>query len=297
MRLHSVLICALVLGSALLAIPASAQSGYPEPDNVYINDFARALSPQAETYLRQQLEVVEQRNGIQISIVTINTIADYDTPARTFEAFATGLFNTWGIGDAAQDNGILLLAAIEDRDVRVELGAGYSTAQNADAADILDENLLPAFRRGDYQVGIVNAARAIINEFTGVLPPLPPASIMQAQPAQTFTQTTSTNDDENENGGGAFLVLLLVILGGGGLIWFFNSIAMGNGDEGWAGDSSDDSRWDDNDTYDGGSNATRRSSWSSSSSRRSSSSSSSSSSRRSSFGGGKSRGGGSSRKW
>lgn len=283
--------CGLLVGSAL------AQSGYPQADGNYVNDFANVLSADAETYIRTQFEIVEERDGIEMSVVTIDTIRDYRTSARTFEAFATGLFNAWGIGDLSRGDGILLLVAVEDRDVRVEIGEGYDSARNNDAQDILNENILPAFRRGDFQTGIVNGARALINEFTGVLPPLPPGGVIQEQPAQTSTQSAPSSDDDGQ-GSGALVVLLLVILGGAGLIWFFNSMAAGDAAEGWNGDPNDGTRWDEDSTdHDSGSSYSRRRSWSSSSSRRSSSSRSSSSSRRSSFGGGRSKGGGASGKW
>ncbi len=291
MRLRSslltTLLCALLVSSVL------AQSGYPQPRDNYVNDFANVLSADAEAYIRTQLEAVEARANIEMSVATIDSISEYDRTARTFEAFATGLFNTWGIGDAARGDGILLLVAVEDRDVRVELGEGYADAQDNDAQDILEENILPAFRRGDFQTGIVNGTHALINEFTGVLPPLPPNGV--TQPPQTFTQEVR-DDEQHDNSGGALLVLILVVLGGGGLLWFFSWLAASGAEDGWASDAGNDDDWDDSSNGNNSSGYSRRRSWSSPISDRSSSSSRSSA-RRSSFGGGRSKGGGASGKW
>lgn len=294
MRLRSVV---LTMISLLVVSTTYAQSGYPQPRDNYVNDFANVLSAEAETYIRTQLAAVESGDQIEMSVVTIASIGDYNTSARSFEAFATGLFNAWGIGDATRGDGILLLVAVADRDVRVELGEAYTTANNNDAQDILDENILPAFRRGDYQTGIVNGTRALINEFTGVLPPLPPSGVTQSQPAQTFTPPAADEDDDGDQSGIALLVLILVILGGWWLIRSLSAYSSDDVADGWEGDSDSDDTWDRGDD-DRSSSHTRRS-WTSSSSRRSSSShsSSSSSSRRSSFGGGRSKGGGASGKW
>jgi uncharacterized membrane protein YgcG len=291
-----------ILLCALIATTALAQSGYPQPRDNYVNDFANVLSTDAESYIRIQLEAVEARDDIEMSVVTIGSIGDYTTSARSFEAFATGLFNTWGVGDATRGDGILLLVAVEDREVRVELGEGYSVANNNDAEDLLNENILPAFRRGDYQTGIVNGVRALINEFTGVLPPLPPSGLAQSQPTPIFTQQAAREEDEEgDQSGMALLVLFVVILGGWWLIQTLSTYSSGNAADGWAGDPDSSDTWDQGDTNDDHSSSTTRRSWSSSSSRRSSSSSSrsssSSSSRRSSFGGGRSKGGGASGKW
>lgn len=183
--LACIVVCTLFASGTIYA-----QAGYPQPSDTYVNDFANVLSADVETYLREQLGAVENGSDIEMSVVTINSVNDYGTDAGSFEAFATGLFNAWGIGDAARDNGVLLLVAVADRDVRVELGAGYELAQDGDAQDILVENVLPYFRRFDYESGVFNGVRALINEFTGTLPPMP-EELSVGSPQATATQPSS----------------------------------------------------------------------------------------------------------
>ncbi|HEY9889174.1 MAG TPA: TPM domain-containing protein, partial [Candidatus Obscuribacterales bacterium] len=77
----------------------------------------------------------------------------------------TNVFNTWGIGDAARDDGILLLVAPGDRAVRIELGSGYSARYDSVAQLIIDEYLLPRFRQGQINEGIAVGVTQIIQRF------------------------------------------------------------------------------------------------------------------------------------
>jgi uncharacterized protein len=76
--------------------------------------------------------------------------------------FAVRLFERWGIGGADQDDGVLLIAAIAERDVRIEVGYGLEGVINdAAAGRILDTAVLPYFREEDYPSGLAAGAVAI----------------------------------------------------------------------------------------------------------------------------------------
>ena len=76
--------------------------------------------------------------------------------------FSNRLFERWGIGQSGEDNGALLLAAIEDRQVWIEVGYGLE-AIIPDGRDgrILDEAVLPAFRQGQYGAGLTAGAATL----------------------------------------------------------------------------------------------------------------------------------------
>ena len=154
-----------------LAGDASAQSyaPYPQPDAGYVTDRGGALSLQQEERLEQLLRRVETTSGTEIIVVTVSSLADYEgTENATIEAFATALFNRWGIGNTPRNDGVLLLVAMEDRKARIELGAGYPPSRNADAAAIMSDTIVPRFRGGDYAGGITAGTRAIVRDFTTV---------------------------------------------------------------------------------------------------------------------------------
>jgi uncharacterized protein len=142
---------------------------YPQPDNGYVTDLAGVLSTDEEEQIETWLWQVEYRAKVEIIVMTINSIYDYpETNNFNIETFATGLFNTYGIGNLPRNDGILLLVARDDRKVRIELGAYYGHQRDADAQRIIDNEILPAFRRGDYATGIQDGTKAIITEFAGM---------------------------------------------------------------------------------------------------------------------------------
>src|SRR3989344_4544697 len=83
----------------------------------FVNDFADILSSEVEQALNEQLTAFARDESNEISVVTIASL-DGDT----VENYAVQLFKEWGIGTAKQDNGVLLLIAPNDREVRIEVG-------------------------------------------------------------------------------------------------------------------------------------------------------------------------------
>lgn len=182
---------------------ASAQSSYPRQTDEYINDFAMVISPAMEESLRDLLMDVNRSDGIGITVVTIDSYQDYDAGTGTFEQFATGLFNNWTVGDSGND-GALILVAILDRKVRLEVGAAYETRMNKTAQGVIDEFMLPRFRENDYERGIYDGARGLISSLTGVFPEpaepvvsvtLDPNRFVRAGTNSPSSSTTSSDSD------------------------------------------------------------------------------------------------------
>ncbi len=120
------------------SIIANAQAGYPQRADPAINDFADLLSPSDATAIRSMLQDLRRDTGRELVVVTIASIDQYTTADQTIESFATSLFNTWGIGDRQRNDGVLLLVAVNDRRVRIELGAGYPRSADEDMAIVID---------------------------------------------------------------------------------------------------------------------------------------------------------------
>ncbi|MEM9850858.1 MAG: TPM domain-containing protein [Pseudomonadota bacterium] len=145
---------------------AWAQS-YPDYTSTTVNDLAELLSTQELAALDAQLSGLRADTGVEMTVLTLPSQAPY-APDITLEAFATGLFNHWGIGDASRNDGVLILILRDDRAMRVELGAAYARDWDRAAEDVVDRVFLPAFRDGDYPAGILNGAVAVIDQI--VLP-------------------------------------------------------------------------------------------------------------------------------
>lgn len=156
---------------------------FPSRVDTYINDFANLLDSETEPVVRGLLEEFQRNHNVEMTVVTVNRISDYNTDDTTIESFSTRLFNRWGIGDAATNRGIMMVVAVGDRDVRVELGSGYDSSYDREAKEVIDEHILPAFRNGNYEEGIENGVRASIHMVTGAWPSGSPISLTLGQDA------------------------------------------------------------------------------------------------------------------
>ena len=176
----------------LLSMPiAYAQGGYPEPTDPYVNDFAGLLTGQHAGQIRTWFAELKRETGIEAVAVTIDSIGDYNTGDTTIESFATHLFNMWGVGDKTKNNGVMILVAVRDRKVRIEVGAGYESTLNAAMQEVINEHMLPAFRRDDYSQGIYYGARAMIQKLIGKWPEGGDAAPLASAPVVTRATVAS----------------------------------------------------------------------------------------------------------
>ncbi|MCP5073738.1 MAG: TPM domain-containing protein [Rhodobacteraceae bacterium] len=132
--------------------PVAAQN-YPNYTSVFVNDFADLLDPETEARVEAALQQVKQDRDVEMTVVTIQSRNDYGN-AASIEEFATGLFNYWGVGDANRNDGIMVLVARTDRDMRIELGAGYPAIFDDRVKRVIDHYFIPFFRRDEYAAGI-----------------------------------------------------------------------------------------------------------------------------------------------
>ena len=124
----------------------------------FVNDFAGIVKEEERAQLESKLERFRNDSSNEIAVVTIQSLE-----GDTIENFAVRLFEDWGIGGRENDNGILLLVAVQDRKVRIETGYGLEGAlPDAVAFQIISKTLGPAFGEGDYYGGISRAIDDII---------------------------------------------------------------------------------------------------------------------------------------
>ncbi len=158
LHLFSAGVCAPVLFAlvaALAVIPASAQQ-LPEPVG-YVNDFAGVFSADIKSGLEDSLRLFEQETTVELAVVTVPNMS-----GTTVEEYAARLFEKWGIGKKDVDNGILLLFAQSERRVRIEVGYGMEPyLTDGQAGRILDNEVLPDLRAGNYGLGLLKGTRAI----------------------------------------------------------------------------------------------------------------------------------------
>lgn len=168
-HLFLILSTALGLNFAILAAGSSvlAQNGFPEPQDRYINDYIDIITPQDEQRIRALLVDLEERSDVEGTVVTIGSISDYPTSDTTIESFALGLFNEWGIGNQTTNDGMLVLVALDDRELRIELGSDNRNEYNTALQQIIDEDMLPLFSEGEFSQGILLGTEATIERIIG----------------------------------------------------------------------------------------------------------------------------------
>ncbi|NES02042.1 MAG: TPM domain-containing protein [Okeania sp. SIO2F4] len=125
----------------------------------WVTDMAEILSQSTETQLNQMISDLEAKNGSEIAVVTVPETQ----PAATPKEFATKLFNYWGIGKKGQDNGVLFLVSVGDRRVEIETGKGIQeTLPNAKVSNIIDSKIIPEFKSGNFENGVVAGTKELV---------------------------------------------------------------------------------------------------------------------------------------
>jgi uncharacterized protein len=158
----------MAIATASLVIAASAPGlavsieSVPNPrrEGGWISDGANILSPSTEATINAEIQALESATSAEVAVVTVtDTKGGAETPKR----FAHDLFNTWGIGKAGKNNGVLVLIAKDDRRVEIEVGRGLTDKLTGDRIkEILNAKVTPAFKQGHYDSGTMEGTKAVI---------------------------------------------------------------------------------------------------------------------------------------
>lgn len=139
---------------------AALAEDLPRPQSDTVSDFAEILPAADEAAISALVREIRDETGVHVVVVTMDRISNFGGWGKSFEAYATALFNQWGIGDAKRNDGIMLLVVTGTRDTRIELGAGYPKAYDRRAAEVIETAMLPRFRNGRMAEGITDGVRA-----------------------------------------------------------------------------------------------------------------------------------------
>ncbi len=165
-RLALFAVCLLVIGSPIGAAEAtpyirgiaSAQGQLPAL-TAPVNDFAGVIDAASAAELDRIIRVLQTTTGDVVVVATIDSFVPY----ATIEEYATRLFEQAGIGTRKADSGVLMLVAVRDRRVRIEVGYGIEEfITDGFAGDTIRTQMLPAFREGAYGPGLVAGATRVI---------------------------------------------------------------------------------------------------------------------------------------
>jgi uncharacterized protein len=192
----------LALVTALVSAAAHAQpiDRVPNPrarDGTWVTDVGGALRADTVTKLNAMIGDLERTTGAEMAVVVVTSL-----DGQSVEEYAVKLFQLWGIGKAGQDNGLLLLWSTGDRRVRLEVGYGLEgTLPDGKAGAILDTYIIPRFKAGQFDEGVLAGVDAI-------------ARALGNQPVALVSPRSEAYDSSSERDGGFGLgPFLLGLLG------------------------------------------------------------------------------------
>lgn len=194
-----------------------------------VTDLPGLLNSQERNRIEKALYEFEQKTSNQIAVLIISSLK-----GESIEGYAIKVADKWKLGDKTKENGAILLVAVKDRKVRIEVGYGLEGAlTDMIAGSIIRNDISPSFRNNDYYTGIAKAVNSMMlatqNEYKA--------------PAR---KRRSSRDEGSSFGSLIFLILFIIfgLLGnrgrrrGNGLLWLLvgsNMFRSGGGSSGFGG--------------------------------------------------------------
>ncbi len=172
----------LLLSALLLTGVAHAEVPVP-PLTQRVTDLTATLDAQQTQALEARLTDFEAQKGAQLAVLIVPT-----TQPETIEQYGIRVVEAWKLGRKGVDDGVLLLVAKDDHTLRIEVGYGLEGAlTDATAHRIVEEIIVPRFKRGEFYPGIAAGVAAIIKVVDGEpLPPTRKASVGGGQDIQSL---------------------------------------------------------------------------------------------------------------
>ena len=197
---------AAALALALALALAAASGAQPVPALTgRVVDGAEVLSPWVEDALTARLAALEDSTTAQLVVLTVPSLG-----GEPIEPYANRVFRAWGLGQAEADNGVLLLVARDDRELRIEVGYGLEgVLTDAESSSIIRNVIVPRFRDGDYDAGVLNGVDAVLDRVGGGGGRRPAARALGGEIARTYR---SNRDRPSDRRGDPFFGLLWLLL-------------------------------------------------------------------------------------
>jgi uncharacterized protein len=154
-------VAALALIAFVVAVaPARADPTFPDLNGQRVHDDAHILSAADQQALTAKLQDLETKTTDQLVVVTVPSLQ-----GDSIEDYGYKLGRKWGIGQKGTNNGVLFIVAPTEHKVRIEVGYGLEDVlTDALSSVILQEQVLPKFRAGDYPGGINAGVDAVIQQ-------------------------------------------------------------------------------------------------------------------------------------
>lgn len=219
---------------AALAVPGASLAAAKFPALTgRVVDEAHLLSPQTVQKLDGELAQLEAQTGHQLVVVTVP-----DLQGQAIEDYGYQLGRTWAIGRKGVDDGAILLVAPSERKVRIEVGYGLEPVLTDALSNlILQRKVLPQFKQGRMEQGIVDGTEALIQQLSL------PEDQAKAQVAQAEQAQAAQSDQAPPIPVIIGVIIIFFILaslfsrrrGGGGLWWLLPLLMSSGRQDRWGG--------------------------------------------------------------
>lgn len=153
----------LLAGLLFFGSNSSFAEDFPQRSNSLVTDYAGILSDNNKAALENKLVVFNDSTSTQIAVVIIRSTGSFE-----IADYSVQLFNQWKIGQSTKNNGVLILVAVEDRKVWITTGFGIEgVLPDALCKRIVENDIKPSFKLGDYYTGIDDATNSIMSIVKG----------------------------------------------------------------------------------------------------------------------------------
>lgn len=200
-KLSSALAAALtvLIAVCVLAVPVLAEkAAYKPTERFFVNDFADVLDASTEDELYNLGANLQTQTTAQVVAVTVPNMDGAD-----IDSFANELARSWGVGQGDKDNGVLILIAVEEREMRIEVGYGLEGALPDSRAGVIRRDIMtPYLSKDDFSKGMLEGYKAIA------------AQVYQEYGIDNPETKDYTNLDQyaEEEGASPVFVILMVIV-------------------------------------------------------------------------------------
>ncbi|MBS1597586.1 MAG: TPM domain-containing protein [Bacteroidetes bacterium] len=198
-----------------------------------VNDYAHVMTQDQINSLEEKLVAYDDSTSIQIAVVTFTTIG-----GKSIDDVALEILRNWGVGNKKTNNGVVIVASIQDRKIFISTGGGMEqSVPDITTKEIIEEEIVPNFRETNYYRGLDLATDAIIKAAAGQY------------------QAPAGYRDRHRGGGGGnilgviiFIIIIIVLIAGrggggrGGMMnrtgffpWMIASMLSDRGGGGWSG--------------------------------------------------------------
>lgn len=185
----------VALAAFTLALAASyAALSFPALTGRVVDD-AGILSSSTRETLTSLLAEHERQTRNQVVVVTLRSLQ-----GTTIEQYGYQLGRAWGIGVKGKNNGALLIVSPSTHDVRIEVGYGLEgVLTDAQSKLIIENVMLPSFRKGDYDGGVLNGTITLLE-------------VLGGHPSVAVTPTPSSDDGTGDQGGGGHIPIIVIVI-------------------------------------------------------------------------------------